>query len=328
MEKVLVTGASGFLGLHVVKHLIKLGYPVRALVRSQTVPALSRLPNIELVLGDIRQPQTLLPALTGVDYVIHCAGLVKAYRQEDFFAVNAQGTANLLHAAAKLPHPLKRFVHISSIAAIGPNAGKHLNIPTTEAHPVSNYGKSKLAAEKIVQQFVTQIPLTTMRPPAIYGPHDRECLTLFKLVSWRIWPSFLSKNKRVSLIYVEDAASAIIHAMRNDTKSGNSYFIDDGHAYLIHDLIGVLKDALHVRRLFNIRIPLPVLKLALGIVDTYAAWMKKPTMLGKDKLHELLQLDWTCNSQLANERLGWSATTDWKTGALKTLNWYKQQGWI
>lgn len=328
MEKVLVTGATGFLGSHLVKCLIRYDYHVRALVRRDFVPTLSNLPNTKLVLGDICHPDTLKEPLAGVDYVIHCAGLVKAYHQQQFFNTNTQGTANLLQAVSEMSYPIKRFVHISSLAAVGPNVGKQLNVPITEACPVSNYGKSKLAAEKIAQHFVNKIPITIMRPPAIYGPCDRENLVLFKLVSWHLWPSFLSEDKRLSVIYVEDAVSAIMHAMKNDKSSGNSYFIDDGHAYLIHDLIGTLKDGLKVRRLFNVRIPMKALMFGLGIIDKYASWVKKPTMLGKDKLKELIQTDWTCNSRLANKQLGWAATTDWEAGVIKTVNWYKQHGWI
>ncbi len=328
MEKVLVTGATGFLGSHLVEFLIKSGYSVRALVRKTSVSKLSNVANLELALGDIREPDALSRALDGVDYVIHCAGLVKAYHPQQFYHVNAQGTENLLEAVVKSTHQIKRFVHISSLAAMGPNVGQQASMPIEAARPVSNYGKSKLEAEKRIQRFINQLPITIVRPPAIYGPSDRECLILFKLVSWRIWPSFLSQNKKLSVIYVEDAVNAIMHAMKNDKNSGNSYFIDDGHAYLIHDLIGVLKDALNVRRLFNVPIPTKALKFGLGIVDKYAAFLKKPTMLGKDKLQELVQEDWSCNSQLANTQLRWAANTDWNTGAIKTLNWYKQQGWI
>lgn len=328
MEKILVTGATGFLGSHLVKALSSSGYMVRALVRKPSIPTLAVIPNIQLVQGDIRQPESLSSAIQGIDYVIHCAGLVKAYNQQQFYDVNAEGTENLLRAITKSSTPVKRFVHISSLAAMGPSVGDQITIPLEEANPVSNYGKSKLEAEKIIQNYKNQLPITVVRPPAIYGPHDRECLILFKLVSWRLWPSFLSQNKRLSVIYVEDAVSAIIHAMKYDKNTGHCYFIDDGHAYLIHDLIGVLKDALHVRRLFNIRIPIKMLKLLLGIVDNYASLLKKPTMLGKDKLQELVQLDWTCNSQLANKQLGWTASTDWTIGAIKTLHWYQQQGWI
>jgi len=328
MEKILVTGGTGFLGSHLVKALSDSDYCVRALVRKPSVPSLSTVPNIELVQGDIRNPESLSNAIQGIDYVIHCAGLVKAYNHQQFYEVNAQGTKNLLEAITQSSTSIKRFVHISSLAAMGPNVGNQMIMPLEEARPVSNYGKSKLEAERIIQDYKNHLPITVVRPPAIYGPNDHECLILFKLVSWRLWPSFLSQNKRLSVIYVEDAVSAILHAMKYDKNSGNCYFIDDGHAYLIHDLIGVLKDALHVRRLFNVRIPIKALRLVLGVVDKYASLLKKPTMLGKDKLQELVQLDWTCNSQLAKKQLGWSASTDWTIGAIKTLNWYKQQGWI
>ena len=328
MESVLITGTTGFLGSCVAESLVHSGYRVRALVRKPTVPSLTRHSNVQLIRGDICQPGTLIPAVEGVDYVIHCAGLVKVCRQSDFFEVNVKGTENLLHAIEKVAPLLKRFVHVSSLAAAGPNVGGQIHVSMERANPVSNYGRSKLEAEKIVQKFSDRWPVTVIRPPAIYGPGDRECLILFKLVKRHFWPSFLSKEKRLSLIYVDDAADAIMRAMQRDCGTGHCYFIDDGGVYSVHELINVLKVLLQTKRLFTVRIPLKVVALLLLIAEKYAAWVNKPTMMGRDKFKELVQQDWTCNSQLANQELGWSARTRWETGALRTLRWYQQQGWV
>ena len=329
VKKVLLTGATGFLGSHLAESLITSGYAVRALVRNPHTSSLNQQANLEIAIGDICQPNTLTKAVIGIDYVIHCAGAVKAYHSDLFYQVNTQGTRYLLEAVLKASHPIKRFVHLSSLAAAGPHVGDEPQRLIDQSIPVSHYGRSKLEAEKIIyQQYVQKMPITIIRPPAIYGPGDQECLAFFKLVQWHLWPSFLSKNKRVSLIYVQDAADAILCAMQNDQNSGNSYFIDDGHKYLIHDLIEVLKQTMQVKRVFNVRIPLLLLSWISSISEKYAKAVKKPTMISKDKLSELMQQDWTCNSQLANQQLGWHANTDWKAGVLKTLTWYQQAGWI
>ena len=328
MENVLITGATGFLGSSVIESLIRSGYKVRALVRRPSVPALNDRANVELVMGDICQPDTLLSAVEGVDYVIHCAGLVKAHSQNDFFKVNVKGTENLLQAISSVSPPLKRFVHVSSLAAAGPNVGNQPDVSIENANPVSDYGNSKLDAERVLEKYHDRWPITVVRPPAIYGPGDRECLLLFKLVKSHFWPSFLSKEKRLSLIYVDDAADVIIRAVQKDQGSGRCYFIDDGCTYKIQELVDVLKVLLKTKRLFTLRIPLKGVALLLFIAEKYAAWAKKPAVMGRDKFKELVYQDWTCNSQLARQKLDWSASTNWEAGALKTLKWYQQQGWM
>src|SRR5229473_1597583 len=167
--KVLLTGGSGFLGSWVAEQLAAEGHLVRALVRpASDRRALEKLPGVQFAPGAIEDRASLAPAVDGVDAIVHVAGIVKARRPADFFAVNTQGTRNLLDAALERGG-LKRFVYVSSLAAMGPSADGQPVHEGAEPRPVTHYGRSKLEAERSVMAASDRLPVTVIRPPLIYG---------------------------------------------------------------------------------------------------------------------------------------------------------------
>jgi nucleoside-diphosphate-sugar epimerase len=327
--RVLVTGGSGFLGSHVVEQLARAGHEVVALVRSTSKrDFLSSLPNVSFVTGAVEQKDTLRKAADGVDAIVHAAGLVKALTVLDFEAVNVEGTQNLLDLAKKRAAGLKRFVFVSSLAAIGPSEDGKPVSPDQEPHPLTHYGRSKLRAERAVMAMKDELPVTVIRPPMIYGPRDKESFAFFQAVNFRLLPMVGDGNNTMSVVYGADAASACIKAIFADTPSGKAYFVDDGNVYVWREMLDAVETALKRRALLRFSIPMPVLRLAAFASEEYARYTKKAAMLTRDKLNELLAAHWVCDSSSTRADLGWTPEVDWAEGTRRAATWYLEQGWL
>src|SRR3954469_6491662 len=236
--KIFLTGGSGFLGSYVAEQLAEQGHTVRALVRPRSErKILDRLPRVEFARGAIEDRASLDAAMDGVDAVIHVAGLVKARRPEEFFQVNTEGTKNLLAAAEARAPGLKRFVYVSSLAAVGPSSDGQPVHDDAPPRPVTQYGRSKLAAEQAVLLAKDRLPVTVIRPPLIYGPRDRETLAFFTSVKNGVLPVLGDGRNTLSVIYGEDCASALVRAALSDGPSGRAYFVDDGSVYVWRDAL-------------------------------------------------------------------------------------------
>ncbi|MGZ6091883.1 MAG: NAD-dependent epimerase/dehydratase family protein, partial [Polyangiales bacterium] len=230
--KVLITGGSGFLGSHVAEQLGKKGHSVRALVRkSSNTKFLSTLPHVELAYGTVEDKDSIAKAAEGVDAMVHSAGLVKALTPADFVATNVDGTRNLLEVALDRRASIKRFVFVSSLAAHGPSSDglpiAHDRVPA----PVTEYGRSKLAAEKLVTAAKNELRVTTIRPPSIYGPRDTEMLAFFEAMAMGVLPVMGGGKQKLSIVHAEDCARACIAAIEVEHESGRAYYVEDGGAY-------------------------------------------------------------------------------------------------
>ncbi len=327
--KILVTGGSGFLGSHVCEQLARAGHELVALVRHSSNRAfLSTLPNVRFVYGSVEDSRAVLAAVDGVDAIVHAAGLVKAQGPEDFERVNVQGTQNMLEAARAHASRLKRFVFISSLAAIGPSFDG-VPIPSRrEPLPVTAYGRSKLKSEREVLRYKDDFPITVIRPPLIYGPRDNECLAFFRVVSLRMLPLFGEGTNTLSVVYGSDAASACVRALFADVPSGSAYFLSDGKVYVWRDMVAELERALEKRALVRFGLPKAVLKGAAFASEKYGKLFHKAVMLTRDKVNELLQDHWVCDASDTERDLGWKPEVRWPEGVRITAAWYREHGWL
>lgn len=327
--KVLLTGGSGFLGSHIAEQLSAQGHQVRALVRkTSNTKFLEELSGVELFEGAVSDVDSLKQACIGVDAVIHSAGLVKAKKPEEFHRTNCGGTVNVLEAALTQKHSIKRFVLVSSLAAVGPSVDGSPVDPAEAPGPVTHYGRSKLAAERAVQAKKDQIPVTIIRPPAIYGPRDQEILAIFQAVKARVLPYFGTPDNRLSMIYGGDAAAACIRAVMSDVPSGNAYFVEDGRVYRFAEMIEEIEAALGKRAWLRFPIPRPVMTgVALGS-ELFGKMANKPMMLTRDKLNELFAPNWVCSAADTRADLAWRPEMAFSDGARLTADWYRQAGWL
>ena len=327
--RVLLTGGSGFVGSYVAEQLAALGHTVRALVRPRSDSKfLKTLPNVEFAPGAIEDRPSLDSAVHGVNAVVHVAGLVKARRPEEFFQVNLEGTKNLLSAAEAHAPGLKRFVYVSSLAAVGPSADGKPVADDAAPRPVTQYGRSKLAAEQAVLAARDRLPVTVIRPPFIYGPRDRETLAFFTSVKNGVLPVLGDGRNTLSVIYGEDCAAAIVCAALSDGPSGRSYFVDDGSVYVWRDALAEVEKAVGKRAFFRLGLPMPVVQVAAAASQLYGKVTRTAQMLTLDKVNELKQRHWVCEGSGARRDLGWQPRTAWAEGVSKTAAWYRQSGWL
>ncbi len=324
--KVLVTGGSGFLGSHIVEQLIKAGHEVRALVRkTSNTKFLKSLEKVELVEGSVESRGAVNDAVKGVDGVVHSAGLVKARNEEEYRATNVEGTRNLIDAAVE--HGVKRFVHVSSLEAAGPSRpGGEIGLE--QAEPVTRYGHSKLAAERVVLSAKDKLTVVVIRPGGIYGPRDNEMFEMFRTVKRGALPLSGDGSVRVSVIYGPDCAALCVRALERDgVATGSVYFATDDRVYTQRELAEGIETAMKKRALIRYGTPLPVVAGVASLVEAYGRLTNKAVMLTREKAR-MLGHDWVCSSAAAQKDLDWKPEVPWLEGARLTADWYQKNGWL
>lgn len=326
---ILVTGATGFLGSHIAEQLSLSGRPVRALVRkTSNLKFLQTLSNVELVFGSVDDEASCTEAAKGCTGVIHAAGLVKAKSSEEFRKVNTEGTENLLIAAQK-SGTVKRFVFVSSQAVGGPSDANGTPVKVgSETEPVTAYGRSKLAAEKILLSQKKVMHSVILRPPAIYGPRDGEILIFFKAIRNGVLPLTNPLDAKYSMIYGPDCAAACIRALDAEVESGTVLFLDDGKPPSFREMIEQVETALGKRAWIRLPLPQSVVRGAAAVTELYGKVTGQAVMLTMDKCNELHAPGWVCDGGPAREALGWVPRVQFAEGVKLTTDWYRREGWL
>jgi nucleoside-diphosphate-sugar epimerase len=324
---ILLTGGSGFLGSHVAEQLSRSGCKVRALVRrTSDTRFLRTLPSVELFEGAVDDPASLERATDGVEAVVHAAGLVRARSADEFRRINAGGTENAIRAARG--KKLKRFVLVSSLAAVGPSDREGRPVPhDAKPRPITHYGRSKLEAEYAALASSHEVPVTIVRPPAIYGPRDREILAFFKALSSGVLPYMGSTENKLSMIFGADAAAACVRAIDAEVPSGASYFIDDGGVYTFAELVQAAERAVGKRAWLRVPLPRALIRAAALGSEMYGKGTGRAMMLTRDKCNELFA-QWVCDGGAARRALDWQPRVPLERGMALTVEWYRQAGWL
>ena len=325
-QTVLITGANGFVGSRLVRRFSADGYHVVAGVRQSADCSLLADLKPEFRYGDVTDPESLVAMVGGVDLVVHNAGLVKAKSRERFFEVNETGTWNLCEAVAQHNPELTRIIHISSVAVMGPStAGQPLRESDTPA-PVTDYAESKLAGEKAALSYADRLPVTIIRPHAVYGPGDKEIFTLFRTVNNRIRPYVGDVNRRIHMIHVDDLSRAVSLAARAQTESGTAYFIAEAQSYTLREMIEILCAAAG-RRGIPLYVPSPVFRAVAAISEFTFKLAGATPMLTRNKVREL-DATWEIDVSRARTQLGFEAAISFAEGARDTYDWYRRKGWL
>jgi nucleoside-diphosphate-sugar epimerase len=321
----LVTGGSGFIGGHLVAGLLAEGFRVRCLVRDSS--PLDCLPRerITLCRGDLADTGSLARAVEGADWIFHLAGLVTANRREDFFRVNREGTRILLRAAADGAPRLAGFIYLSSLSAAGPSPDGRLLTEEDEPRPVSAYGESKLAAEREAAAFADRFPVTLIRPPAVYGPREKEIYRFLAAVSRGLRISLSWEDLRFSIIHVEDLVRALIAAVRTPGKGLRTYFVSDGKVYSWNRSLIMIAEMLG-RRTIPLRVPGTLLSALVRASG--ALFPSSPAAFYVDKIREMAQKYWLCSAEKARRELNFTPRFALKDGMAETIRWYRENHWI
>lgn len=322
---VLVTGATGFVGGHLVDRLLARGDAVTALVRSPAKAAALAERGVRLVRGDLADQRALAEATEGAEVIHHAAALTGAVDEAEFLAANRDGTANLV-AAARAHGGDPRVVLISSMAAGGPSRPGAPRHDAGDDRPVTMYGRSKLASEQVLRHQPGA--WTILRPPTIYGPRDRDNLiTIFKAARAGVAPVFGDGSQLVSLVHVDDLADAIIRAGEAPAALGRTYYVNHPEILTSAELVRTIGRTLgrEVRLL-----PLPewLARTALTATGAWAAAWKRRTILRADKANEFYQPAWTGDPTPFIADTGWTPRYDAATGLAHTADWYRRAGWL
>jgi nucleoside-diphosphate-sugar epimerase len=325
--KVLLTGASGFVGSHILDSLCAGGIPTAILLRRSSNRRFieSHLPRVEIRAGSVTEPASLPAAVTGITHVIHCAGATKARSGREFFQINQGGTRNLLDALNGQSDPVKRFVHISSLAAAGPSQP---NAPLRESdppHPVSTYGQSKLAAEEELRTRC-RTEFVIIRPPAVYGPRDAEFLRLFRAVEHHVLPR-PSDTQALSMVFVKDLAEAVVTCLQHQAAAGKTYFVA---AREVTTGRRIAEEIAKQTKVWTVPFPLPtaVLWPICLMQDVMTRVTGKPSVLSLEKFAELRAPGWVCDPSLLERETGHACATTLRSGIVQTLEWYRKEGWV
>jgi UDP-glucose 4-epimerase len=326
-EQVLITGASGFVGYHLIGEALKNNLKVFAAVRKSSSTGHLKGLDITLTYPDFNDVHSLAAEIKAnrYDYIIHAAGITSAPSQKEYSEVNAGYTQNLASAALQSGIQLKKFVLVGSLAAVGPlNDINGVITESTTPRPVTAYGKSKLLAEDRLKAF-TSLNYTILRPTGVFGPRDRGIFIFFKQVARGIEPYIGKVEQRFSFLYVADLAQAAIKALY--AGDGKTYNLSDGNAYSRYELANTIKQILN-RKTIKFHLPVNFVKLIAKIAEKYGSLTNKTVILNTEKLDELTAVNWHCDISLAKTDLGFNPQYDLISGVAETLNWYKSHKWL
>jgi dihydroflavonol-4-reductase len=322
--KALVTGATGFVGSHLVDHLLARGDEVTALVRSPARAAGLIPTAARLIEGDLHALPALAVAAAGQDVVFHVAGMIAARSEAEFFHANRDGTRHVVDACRQAG---ARLVLVSSMAAGGPTERGHWLSGAEPPRPVTSYGRSKLAGEEVARQ--SGLCWTILRPPLVYGPRDREVLKVFQLARFPVAPVFGDGLQELSVIHVADLSRALVAAAVSDATIGGTYYACHPEVVTTTGFVQAVARAVRPDRPAGVRIlklPRGVARAALTITGTAAALAGKATVLSPGKLNELFVPAWTGDPGPLSRDSGWSAQVPLHEGLAATAQWYREAG--
>ena len=319
----LVTGASGFIGSHLVEALVPRDWRVRCLVRKTS--RLKWLPtdDVTLINGEIATPgDDLDRAVKGVSVVFHLAGLTSATEDAQYTTVNVDGTRNIVDAM-KRGAPDALLVFCSSLSAAGPaRAHRPVNETDTE-QPISAYGRSKLAAEEVVT--ASGLEYLVVRPPAVYGPRDVDILAAFKMAIRGIALRVAPAGQRLSMIHAEDLARGLVCAA--EAEGRGLYYMTDGMIHTYESITEQIARAVG-NRVRIIGIPLSVADMAARADRLRGSLLGAKPLLTPDRVLELSQDDWTCDDTRARLDIDYESSITLPDGLRMTAEWYRTVGWL
>ena len=308
---VALTGATGFVGRHIVARLQREDVHIKLLVRNPDIAPLKT--GVELVVGSLEERDALDWLARDTQCIIHCAGAIRGRDKEEFMRVNAEGTGNLVSAA--LDNNVSRFVHVSSLAAREPQ--------------LSPYAYSKRQGEVVLRSAGGAMNWTILRPPAVYGPGDRETLALFRQLTRPVAILPGTAASRFSLIYVKDLAEAVCAVALTPAAVPGIHELADGHAdaYSWAEIVRIASEVQN-RSIRLVAIPGAALMPAGLVADLWGRLTGRAFMLTSGKVRELMHEDWSCRAALLDACTDWRPQTDFRQGFIKTLAWYRREKWL
>lgn len=317
--KVLLTGATGFVGSHIVEELISNNHNIIATIRKSSNLKWIKNQSIQFEYCSLNDEEQLSNIVSKVDAIVHCAGVVRSINWDGYYNTNVLGTQKLVQSAIKNKNNIKKFIYISSQAAMGPSINETPKQLAEKENPVSNYGKSKLLAEQEIKKLEGIIPYTIVRPASVYGPRDKDIFIFFNLVKKHLNPRTYTK-RFIQLVFVKDIAKVINIALTNTNTNNKIYYLCDGDIYTWKDVATTIAKSNNIKTipimLFDF-----IFKSVAYFYEIVAKITKKPQVLSKEKIIEMLQTYWTADNSNVIKDTNFEFTK-LENGAKITYNWY------
>ncbi|MBU0956177.1 MAG: NAD-dependent epimerase/dehydratase family protein [Spirochaetes bacterium] len=313
--KVLITGASGFIGGHLAHTLVDQGHEVQCLARPGSRLRQFKNAGIRIIRGSFEDDAVLAEAVRGVDWVFHLAAVINAARWSEYRLVNTVYTELLLAACSKSPNKIRRFVFVSSVSAAGDSGSSGYPDENADCRPDDWYGKSKLEAEAAVLSYAAIFPVTILRPPFVIGPRQKELQLIMQLLKAGIYLTMGSGRKQSILIYVDDLISAMLLCAENPEAAGKVYFVSDARSdgYAWREIVATISEVLG-RRNFWLSVPFSVQLLFAGLVEGCTGLFGKTSPLTKDYVLKIRNAHWLYDASAIHRDLGYTAQYSLRRG--------------
>ena len=334
--KILVTGASGFIGSFLVEKGVEKGFSVWAGMRASSSKKYLPTEGVDYISLDYSSPEKLRAQLLvfkekhGVwDYIIHAAGLTKCVDKKDFFRVNYEGTANFLSALDALGMHPRKFIYLSSLSVYGPVREKMPYVPIKDSDtpcPNTEYGRSKLMAEEFIKEKAA-FPYVIMRPTGVYGPRERDYFKMAASIKKHVDFAVGYKPQTITFIYVKDLVKAIYLAIESPVKN-RCYFVSEPQGYNSRAFSDYIQKEMGVKHVLHIKAPVWFLKVVSFFAEWGARISGKPSTLNSDKYNIMKQRNWLCDTEPIEKELGFKVDYPLARGVKESIEWYKKEKWL
>ena len=328
--KILITGASGFIGSFIVEEALKRGFETWAAVRKSSSREWLKDERIHFIELNLSSKAQLTEQLRDkdFDYVVHAAGVTKCLNKADFHRINTEGTKNLAEALLEVKMPLKRFVFVSRLSIFGAIKEQEPYEEIRESdtpQPNTEYGRSKLEAEQFLA--TTTLPYIILRPTGVYGPREKDYFIMAKSIKGHSDFAVGYKRQDITFVYVKDVVQAVFLAL-DKGENGRQYFLSDGEVYQSTTFSDLIHEELGRPWWIRITAPVWVLRIVTFFGEYIGRMTGKVTALNNDKYNILKQRNWRCDIQPAIDELGYQPTVKLEQGVKETIQWYKENGWL
>lgn len=322
-----VTGASGFVGSHVVDKLIAEGHQVKCILRGTSSTRWLENKPVEIFDSGLFDKDVLRKVLKDADYLFHIAGVVKAKDEEGYFKGNVETTNVLLDVLCEVNPNIKRVVIVSSLTACGPSLDGYPVSEETQEHPITAYGRSKYAQEQLAKKYMDKLQITIVRAPAVYGARDTEIYLFFKTYKQGLMALIGFDKKKLSLIHVDDLTNGIFLAAVSEKAIGQTYFIGS-EQYYDWNQIGVVCNNAFGKKAFTIRIPHFLVYTVAAFAQFFAMFSSSAATFNLEKARDFVQTSWMCDVSKAVRELGFHQTVSLEEGIKRTVDWYREMRWL
>lgn len=334
--KILVTGASGFIGSFIVEKGLELGHEVWAGVRGTSSHKFLKDKRIHFIELNLENKTVLKEQLSAFarenkrwECVIHAAGVTKCLDKQDFMRVNFNGTKNLVDTLLESDMCPEQIIYLSSLSVFGPVREEQPYTPildSDEAKPDTAYGKSKLMAEAYLRS-IPNLPYVIFRPTGVYGPRERDYFKMAVSIKNHIDFAVGYKPQVITFIYVKDLVKAIYSAIDKGITA-RTYFVSEPRGYHSRSFSDYIQHEMGIRHVLHIKAPLWVLRIISVCSEHISRITKKPATLNSDKYNIMKQRNWLCDTSKIEKELDFTVDYDLAKGTAEMIKWYKENKWL